>query len=709
LKPGYSAPALALQALGWIAFSVVTLENARGQSAQLSGQVRDPSGAAVSEVYVTVINLDSGLRRTTSSGIDGSYAVSSLPEGEYKVTALRPGFRTVARLGVHLSAADAARLDFDLQIGSMQEFITIEGGSTTINVEDASSGVRFDDEAARRLPVNGRTLQGLISLAPGVLATPATLGEAGQFSVNGQRPNANYFVTDGVSSNSGVGAAGLPGQFPGGTLPAMTALGTLQGLAVIGEVREVQVKTSTFAPEFGRMPGAQVLVNTHAGSNSFHGEASHAFRHERLGSRDWFAQRAGLARAPLRLNDLNAGLGGPVQKNKMFFFTSAEMLRIRQPTAWRTPTPSSLARDRSPDSATFSLLDAFPRPERDLSGLYGESTLQTAWPGKVTAESFRIDRSLAQTGALFVRYHEARSTNRVGLVQQNESRFGTRSFTAGITHHPGLTTVNDVRLNFSRTTVESSWYPGLPGEAALHTVRALLGSPAPSSRPLYGLSVGGLGQLVWSEPDTSRQGQFQLTDTLAISSGRHQIRIGADYLRLTPSRKGAIATALARFDSLDDLLAQSKPQTVYAEAPGGSSLIEIVSAFAQDTWSASERLNVTYGLRWDYMPPPASRVAPAPLQSPPVGSGDGSSIDPAPRGGAATPGPNPAAFSRGRTVAGVQRQPILEIGLGSHRSARRPCVPFESRGDVSATGGHWGVLRPGIRLHDRSLEQRALQ
>ena len=592
----------------WIALWALALAPAAAQTAaQLSGLVRDPSGASVSSAHVTVIHMGSGIRRATNTGTDGWYAVSSLPQGEYKITVRKPGFRTLARLAVPLSYGEAARLDFDLQIGAMHEFITVEGGVSTLNIEDASSGVRLDGEAARSLPVNGRTLQGLIAFAPGVLATPATLGEAGQFSVNGQRPNANYFVTDGVSANSGVGAAGLPGQFSGGTLPAMTALGSLQGVAIMGEVREMMVKTSTFAPEFGRMPGAQILVTTRAGTNRFHGEALYALRHERLSGSDLFASRAALAQAPLRLSDLHVSLGGPVQKDKTFFFGSMERLRVRQPSVWRTPTLTLQARERA-SGAARNLLDAFPLPQQELSLLYGESTVQTSWPGQVTAGSFRLDRSLETWGSLFLRYHDAPSANRVGLVQQNQSEFRTSSLTVGVTHSPGFSVVNDVRLNLSRTVVESSWFPGLGGETALAGMKALF--PAANTLPprqLYGVSIGGLGQLIWSDRSVSRQGQFQLVDTVAIASGRHQVRLGLDYLRLTPSRREAIRSAVARFDSLDDLLAGRQPVTMYGEAPGGTSLIELASAFAQDTWSVNSRMNLTYGLRWEYMPPPSSR------------------------------------------------------------------------------------------------------
>src|SRR5205085_6550808 len=129
-----------------------------------------------------------------------------------------------------------------------------------------------------------------------------------------------------------------------------------------------------------------------------------------------FATRAGYAQAPARLNDLNASLGGPIQKNKTFFFASAELLQIRQAAAWLAAAPSALARDLAGPSRG-GLLDAFPVARHDLSRLFGESTLQTSWPGKIAAGSFRVDRALTPSSALFVRYHDSFSENRTGIVQ----------------------------------------------------------------------------------------------------------------------------------------------------------------------------------------------------------------------------------------------------------------------------------------------------
>src|SRR5260370_27833142 len=182
-----------------------------------------------------------------------------------------------------------------MQVGSMREVVTIEDAAPLMNAEDAAVGAFAGPHLIDALPLNGRGLLSIVSLAPGVLTTPATLGEAGQFSANGQRPNANYFAVDGVSANTGVSGSATPAQFSGGTLPAMTAFGSTQTLSSTESIEDVRVQTSSFAPEFGRAPGANVGITTRSGTNELHGSAFYSGRNEALDANNWFANAAGLA------------------------------------------------------------------------------------------------------------------------------------------------------------------------------------------------------------------------------------------------------------------------------------------------------------------------------------------------------------------------------------------------------------------------------
>ena len=152
------------------------------------------------------------------------------------------------------------------------------------------------------------------------MVTPATRGEAGQFTVNGQRPNTHYFTVDGVSANNGVSAGGLPAQSTGGSLPGMTAFGSLHSLISLDALEEFRVQTSSAIPEFGRLPGAQVSLSSRAGTNEFHGSLLYFFRHEALNANGWFGNRQGDARTPVRLSDFGASFGGPFERNRTFFF-----------------------------------------------------------------------------------------------------------------------------------------------------------------------------------------------------------------------------------------------------------------------------------------------------------------------------------------------------------------------------------------------------
>src|SRR5262249_16249829 len=149
-------------------------------------------------------------------------------------------------------------------------------------------------------------------LAPGTNVTPATRGEAGQFTASGQRPNTNYFTVDGVSANNGITAGGLPAQSNAGASPALSAFGSLDSLISLDAVEEFRVTTSTPVAEFGRLPGASVTLNSRSGTNDFHGTTAYRFRNEALNANDWFENRAGYNNLDSRLHDFAQTFGGPV-------------------------------------------------------------------------------------------------------------------------------------------------------------------------------------------------------------------------------------------------------------------------------------------------------------------------------------------------------------------------------------------------------------
>ena len=222
--------------------------------------------------------------------------MGSLESGTYKVTVRKDGFRTMIRFNVKVANLEAAQVDFTLSVGAVQETITVEGTAPLTGQEDASIGVRVFREDIQRLPLNGRGVLGLLELSPGTNVTPATRGEAGQFTANGQRPNANYFTVDGASANTGVTAGGLPAQATGGVLPAMSAFGSLDSLLPVEAVDELRVQTSNAMSELGRLPGANVALTSRSGSNEFHGSAVYRFRHELAGRQRLVRQR--LRRTP---------------------------------------------------------------------------------------------------------------------------------------------------------------------------------------------------------------------------------------------------------------------------------------------------------------------------------------------------------------------------------------------------------------------------
>src|ERR1035438_5465203 len=185
------------------------------QQAQIEGLVRDPAGLNVSGAEISVRNEETGGRRQTRTNDSGFYSVASLNPGTYRILIRSAGFETIVREGVKLEVGDDARLDFALRIGDSQTVLTVRGGPPLMNTEDASIGTVIGRDFIDEMPLNGRGIQSLIELTPGVEPVPVEPAQTGQFSVNGQRGTSNYYTVDGVSANFAAGAVAALGYQPG--------------------------------------------------------------------------------------------------------------------------------------------------------------------------------------------------------------------------------------------------------------------------------------------------------------------------------------------------------------------------------------------------------------------------------------------------------------------------------------------------------------
>ncbi|HKE22598.1 MAG TPA: carboxypeptidase regulatory-like domain-containing protein, partial [Bryobacteraceae bacterium] len=230
------------------------------QQAAFSGYVKDPTGAVVPKANITLTRTDTAVRWSTSSSNAGFYEFPALPPGCYEIRVEKEGFQPLVSAGLMLHVSDRVQTDLTLTVGSTKEAVTVEGGTELLNTNDASVSAVVERETVENMPLNGRSFQSLLNLMPGVNPiNPGSGGNGsnaqGQFTVDGQRADANYFMVDGVSANTGVSSGRFLGQGGTGSLPATTAFGGFNGLVSVDALQEFRITTSTFAPEYGRTPG----------------------------------------------------------------------------------------------------------------------------------------------------------------------------------------------------------------------------------------------------------------------------------------------------------------------------------------------------------------------------------------------------------------------------------------------------------------------
>lgn len=572
---------------------------------RLEGTVRDALGAVVPGTSVLCVGEETGFRFPAESGPDGSYALT-VPAGHYHIIVRRAGFRPVARIAVLVPAGGTLRVDLELQPSSVSWTVTVSDVAETGGPASPAATLVHPDEV-RALPRNDGAVTGLLSLVPGVLFTPASRGEAGQFSSLGARPNANAFSVDGAGANNAVSGAGWPDILAGEKLPSMTALGTTHDLASYDSILEVSVEPQGESAGIGQVSGASIVIHTRSGTDEVQGSIFGGTRPAALGANDWFANRYGLGHDAPNLNQAGGSFGGPLERDRTFVFVAAERLALRQGYAWTTTVPSMAARTLSP-ADLLTLLNEFPKPNGpDLNLGISELIGESRQPEALSAVSVRIDRQYSQAGRLFLRLADTPSWSESGITQTDLTQYRNQVAVLGTTLIHGRWT-HDGRLSFGRNEATSTWSLPAGGEAPPPAFYSQYPSLAAD---FSNIVVGGAGSVSMGQNGRNLQSRWQGSLESVWQTARHEVRLGFEYLELQPERNGPGSSVTIAFGTpTNSFYGPLAPVWMtYSRPEANAILLRRLSGFAQDAWQVNSRLSVTVGLR--VACPQAPGVAPA--------------------------------------------------------------------------------------------------
>jgi hypothetical protein len=600
---------------------------AQSATGTIGGRVTDSSGGAVPGATLIATSEATGLPTETTSLTDGLFTVLGLQPGRYRIEARLAGFRTATQERVTVNIETRTTVNVMLDPGEVTETVVVEATSLVDRTSPAV-GTVIDRQFLDYLPLNGRSFQTLLELTPGVVLTKPSITSPGQFSVNGQRGNANYFMVDGVSANVGTSVNAQFSQQAAGTLPGLTVTGGTNALVSVDALEEFKVQTSSYAPEFGRTPGGQVSLVTRSGTNRLTGSAYDYIRNDAFDANDWFNNRNGIEKLKLRQQQFGATLGGPLMlpgydgRGRTFFFASYEGLRLTQPQdVTFAVVPSMEARARA-SGIVGELFNAFPLPNAPWQpgdpALTERYRVAVSFPSRFDATSVRLDQHLGGAVRIFGRVNHTPSSfnQRTFANGQNAFALDTTTATAGTTWNQGARTVHDTRLNVSRSrglfefdvlpvdgaAIPSleTLYPSFASRAASRlNVQLTAGMPFQSGRSPANFTIGkSLG---------NAQQQYNIVHTTTHLAGRHELKGGVDWRLLNPLSDFSTYGFGYVFSSVEQALATGAPTsaTVQAFAPESRFDVSNLSLFLQDHWRANARLSLTYGFRYEVNPPPS--------------------------------------------------------------------------------------------------------
>src|SRR5580700_7199390 len=594
-------------------------------NASLTGRVTDQSKGVVAGARVTVTNVGTNEKRSTLSSNDGNYSVNALPPGSYKIEIEKAGFENIVKPNLVLHTEDAIEINFELQVGSSSQTITVTDSVGQIDTSPAVS-TTVDREFVENMPLNGRSFQDLIQLAPGTVSD-----QQGYYSINGQRTDSNNFTVDGVSANLGgynnASVSGNYGAGLSGSSPAQTALGTTQSLASVDSLQEFKIQTSGYSAEYGRNPGGQVQFTTRSGTNDIHGTLFDYFRNTALDANSYVSDYYHQPKTAEHQNDFGGTIGGPLSipkfyngKDKTFFFFSYEGLRLLVPSFESEYVPTQAFREwASPNVQPF--LNALPFPSPNSPGNQDGCTIPNpstglptacdalftygySYPNNLDNISARIDQNFGERFHVFLRYADTPSSVVYGAEQTQAVVVNVHIWTAGLTWTISNSLLNDLRFNYSsdeehsvaglrsvggsvpfaRTLVIPSAYDG-PYDYS----NVFISVPGTSAGG--GVSYGGTGTALH---------QYQLLDGFTWTKDAHCLRFGGDWRRLASEWVNTPYQSYVYIQTLSDIQSGYATSLQTDAIAPGKPVFNNLSLYADDHWKISPTLTLDYGLRWEF-------------------------------------------------------------------------------------------------------------
>ncbi|HEY0379409.1 MAG TPA: VIT domain-containing protein, partial [Pyrinomonadaceae bacterium] len=536
------------------------------------------------------------------------------------VANIMPGEKVVVRI----SYVETLKYEEGSYEWTFPMVVTVTSSAEMVDAS-ATAGSTVETRIIPELPVGGRSHQSLIYLAPGVASAAAGQSPGvsqDRLSINGQRTTANSFLVDGVSADFGISPDEQDsGATASGTMPGLTITGGTNGLVSVGATEEVNIRTHAYEPQYGRTPGGEIEIITRAGTNTFHGSLFEHFGNDALDAGDWFGNSRGLGRPPHRMNDFGGTFGGPVRKDRTFFFGSYEGLRLRQPVVALTDVPSLSARlAAAPLVRPF--LNAYPLPtESERPDGFAELAQAFSNPARLDAASLRLDQSVTDRLMLYGRYNYAassateRGAGGFSLNTLNPRRNRLQTLTGSVAYTASPRIVLELRANYSRLAASSAYELDDFGGALTPVVNDSLAAFFSDGNRSARFDLDGRNAALFSGREVaSTQRQFQTVGSVDWVSGNHGWKFGADYRRLAPviglrpSERGVLFNGVGQ--AVTGLAARV---FAFERATPQRPVFHNLSAYAQDEWRVTPGLTLSYGVRWEVSPAPAASGGQDPL------------------------------------------------------------------------------------------------